>query len=266
MRPLVTLTSDFGHGSPYVAQMKGVLLSLCPDVTLLDVTHGIRPQDLAEGAIVLADVTPLFPAGTLHIAVIDPGVGTTRRLLYAEIGQQKYLLPDNGLLTLLAERERPQRLISLENRTLWRQEVSSTFHGRDILAPVAAQLCRGLDASQLGPSATDFIRLPWPKPAADGKRIAGHVIYIDSLGNLITNVTCRELERLGPAEEAEVSILGKTVCGIGSTYGDSPPGTLIALCDSHGRLEIATVNGSAARELSAVPGTAVDIKRSIGLG
>ena len=259
MRPLVTLTTDFGHGSPYVAQMKGVLLSLCRDVELVDITHGVHPQDVAEGAIVLADVTPIFPPETLHIAVIDPGVGTSRRLLYAEIGQQRYLLPDNGLLTLLAEREQPRRLISLENRSLWRQEVAATFHGRDILAPVAAHLCHGLDASMLGAETTDFIRLPWPRPAAREGRIVGQVIYIDSLGNLITNVTCRELDRLGPLDEAEVTILGKTICGIGSTYAAAPPGTLIALCDSHGRLEIATVNGSAARELSALPGTAVDI-------
>src|SRR5437868_6238613 len=105
--PPVTLTTDFGTDSPYVAQMKGVLLTLCPDVRVIDITHGIHPQNVAEGAVVLADVTPLFPAGTLHIAVVDPGVGTTRRLLYAEAGEQKYLLPDNGLLTLVAQRSPP---------------------------------------------------------------------------------------------------------------------------------------------------------------
>src|SRR4051794_1322094 len=145
MLPPVTLTTDFGLSSPYVAQMKGVLLSLCSEVRLVDITHGIHPQDVAEGAIVLADVTLLFPPGTIHIAVIDPGVGTSRRLLYAELGEQKYLLPDNGLLTLLAEHGPPRQLIAIENRAFWRPEVSATFHGRDILAPVAAHLALGID-------------------------------------------------------------------------------------------------------------------------
>ena len=174
--PFVTLTTDFGNSSPYVAQMKGVLLSLCPDIRLVDITHGIRPQDVTEGAVVLADVTPLFPAGTLHIAVIDPGVGTARKLLYAECGGQKYLLPDNGLLTLVAWKNLPNLLISLENRSYWRPEVCSTFHGRDILAPVVAHLCRGVILGELGPQVTDFVRLPCPDASVVPVRIPGHII------------------------------------------------------------------------------------------
>lgn len=257
--PLVTLTTDFGISSPYVAQMKGVLLSICPDVRLVDVTHGIRPQDVSEGAVVLADVTPVFPASTLHIAVIDPGVGTARRLLYADFGGQRYLLPDNGLLTLVAQKNIPKLLISLENRKYWRAEVCSTFHGRDILAPVAAHLCRGVNPIELGPQVTDFIRLPWSDAAVGPCRIAGHIIYVDSLGNLITNITRQQLNQIGPLAESEVSLLGKTIVGIGSAYADSSPGSLIALCDSQGRLEIAMVNGNAARELAALPGAAVEI-------
>ena len=257
--PLVTLTTDFGISSPYVAQMKGVLLTLCSEVRLVDITHGIHPQNVAEGAIVLADVTPLFPVGTLHIAVVDPGVGTARKLLYVEAGEQKYLLPDNGLLTLVAKRSPPSLIISLQNRNLWRRSVSSTFHGRDILAPVAAQLCRGVSPRELGPQVTDFIRLPWPEAATGPGRIAGQIIYLDSLGNLITNITQKQLAQIGPLAESEVSLRGKTIVGIGNAYADSPPGSLIALCDSQGRLEIAMVNGNAARELSACPGTSVEV-------
>lgn len=257
--PIVTLTTDFGISSPYVAQMKGVLLSLCPNVRLIDITHGIHPQNVAEGAVVLADVAPLFPAGSLHVAVIDPGVGTKRKLLYAEAGGQKYLLPDNGLLTLVARQNPPSVLIALENRAYWQPKVCSTFHGRDILAPCAAHLCRGLSPTDLGPQVTDFVHLPWPDAATGRGRIAGHIIYVDSLGNLITNITNEQLAPMGALAESEVSLLGKTIIGIGNAYADSPPGTLIALCDSHGRLEIAMVNGNAARELAALPGTAVEV-------
>ena len=148
-RPLVTLTTDFGQGSPYVAQMKGVLLRLCPDAEIVDITHGISPQKVRQAAIVLADVTPWFPASTLHVAVIDPGVGTTRRLVYAEIGTQRYLAPDNGSLSRLSQGAAVQRVIALENRRYYLPEVSSTFHGRDILAPVAAHLLLGADPADL---------------------------------------------------------------------------------------------------------------------
>lgn len=129
-RPLITLTTDFGSGSPYVAQMKGVILSLCREVDLVDISHAIGPQNIREGAVVLADATPRFPPGTIHVAVVDPGVGTSRRLLYAEIGQQRYLAPDNGLLSLLATQQRPQRIRALENDSLWLSSASHTFHGR----------------------------------------------------------------------------------------------------------------------------------------
>lgn len=258
--PLVTLTTDFGVSSPYVAQMKAVLLSLSSETRILDITHGIHPQNVAEGSVVLADVTPLFPAGTLHIAVIDPGVGTERKLLYAEAGGQKYILPDNGLLTLVAKKNSPNLLISLENADYWQPKVCSTFHGRDILASCAAHLCRGLSPTELGPQVTDFVRLPWPDAALGPGRIAGHIIYVDSLGNLITNITREQLTQIGPLVESEVSLLGKTIVGIGNAYSESPPGSLIALCDSQGRLEIAIVNGNAAREMAALPGTTVEVR------
>jgi S-adenosyl-L-methionine hydrolase (adenosine-forming) len=146
MRPLITLTTDFGQGSPYVAQLKGAILTGCREVDLVDVSHAIGPQSIREGAVVLADATPRFPPATIHVAVVDPGVGTQRRLVYAEIGEQRYLTPDNGLLTLLARRTPPSRIVALETRRYWATEPSSTFHGRDNLAPVAAHPARALAA------------------------------------------------------------------------------------------------------------------------
>src|SRR5687768_15648786 len=189
MRPLITLTTDFGNGSPYVAQVKGAILSVGREVDLVDITHGVAPQNVREGAVVLADATPRFPAGTIHVAVVDPGVGTKRRLVYAEISQQRYLAPDNGLLTLLARRWPPTRILSLENRRYWAPQPSSTFHGRDILAPVAAHLACGIDPADLGPPTDSLLLLDVPDPIRAPGSVCGEVQYVDSFGNLITNIS-----------------------------------------------------------------------------
>ena len=139
MTSIITLTTDFGAGSPYVAAMKGVMLGINPAVRLVDLSHEVGPQDVNYGAVLLAETTTWFPAGTIHVAVVDPGVGTARRLLYARIGDQHYLAPDNGLLSLLAKRLRPARIVELTNNEYWLPAVSNTFHGRDIFAPVAGQ-------------------------------------------------------------------------------------------------------------------------------
>ena len=145
---LITLMTDFGAGSPYVAAMKGVILSINPSVTLVDLTHAIPPQDVREGALVLEDVAPYFPPGTIHVAVVDPGVGTDRAILYAEIGSQRYVAPDNGLLSRLSRNTPPSRIVRLTNPDYWLRPVSATFHGRDIMAPVAARLSLGLDPAK----------------------------------------------------------------------------------------------------------------------
>src|SRR6201999_3324233 len=140
MTCIITLTTDFRTGSPYVAAVKGVILGINPSVRLIDVSHSVGPQNVHEAAVLLAEAATWFPAGTIHVAVIDPGVGTQRKLIYARIGDQQYLAPDNGLLSLLAKRRKPARVVQLTNPEIWLPDVSKTFHGRDILAPVAAQL------------------------------------------------------------------------------------------------------------------------------
>jgi S-adenosylmethionine hydrolase len=263
MRPLITLTTDFGTSSPYVAQMKGVILSLCREVDLIDISHAIGPQNIREGAVVLADATPRFPPGTIHVGVVDPGVGTSRRLIYSEIGPQRYLAPDNGLLSLLASREHPQRLRVLENTAFWLPDPSLTFHGRDILAPVAAHLARGVEPQELGPPVPSLEMLVWPKPLRTASRLQGEVLYLDSFGNVITNLSRGDVESLGGDKRLSITCGSREVRQIVRTYGAAQPGELVALFDSQGRLELATVQGNAARELGAGPGTPVSVERAV---
>lgn len=262
-RHLITLTTDFGTGSPYVAQMKGVILSLCREVDLVDLSHAIKPQNVREGAVELADAAPRFPAGTIHVAVVDPGVGTGRRIVYAEIGEQRYVAPDNGLLSLLARRDSPQRIFALENPRYWLPQVSPTFHGRDIMAPVAAHLARSLAPAELGPPQGGLVMLDWPELQRSADGIVGEVLCVDSFGNLITNIDFDELEALGHPAGLVIECGGHQIRGVVQTYAAALAGELVALIDSQGRLEIALVEGSAARELRIEPGEAVVVSSAL---
>jgi S-adenosylmethionine hydrolase len=258
-KPLITLTTDFGPSSPYVAQMKGVILSLCRDVDLVDITHAISAQNIREGAVVLADATPRFPAGTIHVAVVDPGVGTARRLIYAELGSQRYLAPDNGLVSLLVRQTAPTRILALENSEFWLSETSHTFHGRDILAPVAAHLAAGLDTARLGPPLKSLVMLDAPPLQRTAGSVTGEVIYVDSFGNAITNITRDEAIWLGDLTRLTVECEQRTIHGLIPMYGAALPGELVALFDSQGRLEIALAGGNAARELGIAVGARVHV-------
>lgn len=260
-RPIITLTTDFGTGSPYVAQMKGVILSICGDADLIDVSHAIRPQNIREGAIVLADATPPFPPGTLHLAVIDPGVGTSRRIVYAEIGQQRYIAPDNGLLSWLAAREPPRLIVSLENAEYWRAEPSHTFHGRDIIAPVAAHLARGIDPRRMGTERDALLMLDWPQLKRSSSGVAGEVLFVDSFGNLITNIGRDDVAAIGEPASLVIDCGGRHILGVVPTYGAALPGEIVALFDSQGRLEIAKVGGNAAQEFRMEPGERIAVSQ-----
>jgi S-adenosyl-L-methionine hydrolase (adenosine-forming) len=262
MRPLITLTTDFGISSPYVAQMKGVMLSLCREVDLVDVTHAIAPQNIKEGAVVLADTTPRFPPGTIHVAVVDPGVGSSRQLVYAEIGAQRYLAPDNGLLGLLgllAAASWPTRMIALENRDYWLPEISHTFHGRDILAPVAAHLANGLDPALLGQPLAALESVALLKPRKTGGGLVGEVLYVDSFGNAITNIRRDDLPFLGDLARVSIEFAGGTFPHLVANYAAGLQGETIALFDSQDRLEIAVVGGSAAQKHGIAAGEPVRV-------
>lgn len=259
-RPIITLTTDFGTGSPYVAAMKGVILSINPDVELVDITHAVPPQDVRQGAIVLAEACQWFPDGTIHLAVVDPGVGSARRILAAHCGRHAFVCPDNGLLSRLALRQPLSTIIHVTRAEHWRPQVSNTFHGRDIMAPVAARLSLGLPAEQLGDPLSNMVTLDWPEVCVSPGKIEGVVESIDSFGNLITNITAGQLEKV-PRGEEQVRIVcdEHETCGIFQAYADQPPMTLIALVGSGGKLELAIVDESAAMMLGVRVGTKVKI-------
>lgn len=253
--PLITLTTDFGEDSPYVAALKGVILSINPAARLVDLSHQIPPQDVRHAAHFLAAAVPYFPPATLHVVVVDPGVGSERALLFIEVGQQRLLAPDNGCWTLLAAGQTPT-VRRLEEPRWWRQPVSATFHGRDILAPVAGHLSLGLDPRTLGPMTTEWIRLDRRQPIAGPDSLTGAVEFVDHFGNLITNlpgdVLITQDER-----PLRITVSGQEVARRVRTYAEAKPGTLVALVSSTGMLEVAVVQGNAADQLQATVGTEV---------
>ena len=255
---VITLTTDFGEDSPYTAAMKGVILSLHPAATIVDITHAVPPQDIRYAAIVLEDATGWFPAGTIHIAVVDPGVGTERGVIFARIDRQNYVCPDNGLLSRLARRTPPEKIIRIARSEYWLQPVSATFHGRDIMAPVAARLSLGLDPDRLGPPQKSLVLIDEPgvRELPDG--IEGSVLWVDSFGNLVTDITQTLLAGHDPITLRFRCNL-QEVAGLSCTYGEHRQGALVALFGSSGRLELAVVGGGAAAELNAMPGTRVSI-------
>jgi S-adenosylmethionine hydrolase len=251
----LTLTTDFGTCSPYVAAMKGVILSLNPEARILDLSHDIPPQDVRHAAYFLASALPHYPPEALHVVVVDPGVGAGRDILYVEVGCQRLLVPDNGCWTLLYEGRPPVRVLRLTERRFWRHTISNTFHGRDIFAPVAANLSLGLDPRKLGPSAANWVRLHRPAPSAGPEGIAGEVLFVDRFGNLVTNIPGEALARHAGVRWVKVG--DRDVPQFVQTYGEAPPGSLVALVSSDGWLEVAVTQGSAARTLQAGVGTPV---------
>lgn len=253
--PLITLTTDFGEDSPYVAAMKGVILSVNPGARLLDLSHQVPPQDVRHAAHFMAGAVPYFPAEVLHVVVVDPGVGTERAILYVEVGPHRLLVPDNGCWTLLPGE--PMQVIRLAEPRYWRPQVSNTFHGRDIFAPAAGHLSLGLDPAQLGPAATSWVRLPVAQPTRTADGIVGEVVFVDHFGNLITNIPAELLDR--PAAELRV---GPVLCqGFTRvpTYSAAEPGRVVLLTSSSGFLEVAVVQGSAAQRLGVAAGAVVRV-------
>ncbi len=258
---ILTLTTDFGLGGSYVAALKGVLLGLAPGAQLVDVCHTISPQNILEGGFVLAGVVDAFPTGTVHLAVIDPGVGTERRLIAVRAAEQWFVLPDNGLITGAVRGRRVEGVWEITNPAIRRPVVSATFHGRDILAPAAAHLIKSGEPELLGKRNDRFIKLKNFEPDLDERGIVGEVIFRDGFGNLITNINTDQLGST-PRDGWLIEIAGERIAGIARTYGDRPPGTLLALVGSTGWVEIAVTNGDAARLLSAGAGTTVWLRRA----
>ena len=254
--PIITLTTDFGEASSYVAAMKGVILGINPAARLVDLSHAIPPQDVRHAAFFLASAIPYFPAEAWHVVVVDPGVGSDRALLYVELNGHRLLAPDNGCWTWLGDAV--ERVIRLTEPRYWRPTVSPTFHGRDIFAPVVAHLSRGLDPAKLGPAATTWVRLEMPAARSGPNAWHGEVIFVDHFGNLISNI------RADPAwKPPAILTVGKRTLSRGfrwvRTYAEAKAGQLVAVVGSTGTLEVAVVQGNAAKRLRATVGTPLAI-------
>lgn len=254
--PLVTLTTDFGTRDSYVAQMKGAMLSLLPSLKLVDLSHEIPPQDIEHAARFMAEAAPRFPDGTLHVVVVDPGVGTDRDILFAELDHQKFVCPDNGLLTLchkLATRSIIRKLTSPEVFG----DSSSTFHGRDIMGPAAVRWAERNCIDDISIPVTTMHSLSLPVAEVGHQSCQGQIIGKDAFGNLMTNLTVEQLPTNRP-ESFQIEMEGQALTPTWvTTYAEAEPGSIVALVGSSGRVEIAMVNGSAAKRLELQSGTGI---------
>jgi S-adenosylmethionine hydrolase len=246
--PIISLLTDFGLKDPYAAEMKAVILSLCPNARIVDISHLIDKFNVCMGAFVLASASPYFPKGTIHVAVVDPGVGTKRQALLVETGAAFYIGPDNGVLMLAAKKQKIKHVYSITNKQHMLPKVSHTFHGRDIFAPAAAHLAEGCRPDDFGLEIKDYLVPEFAEPRLSQSELTGQVLHIDDFGNIITNISKNDLEKIDAAEGSKLRIkLGKKVIAIrfGFTYGEAKARTALALIGSHDFLEI-TVNQSSA--------------------
>lgn len=258
--PIVTLTTDFGSADHYAAAMKGVILGIAPAARIVDVTHDIPPQDVRRCSFVLAGAAPWFPPGTVHVAVVDPGVGGSRAALAGRFGEQFFVFPDNGLITAIAERQPCAALVALE--TGGGRTVSPTFHGRDIFAPAAARLAAGADLDDVGSRCGNFATLETIRPRADGNALVGEIILVDRFGNLVSSISRADvLDHFSGTAALKVSCGDRAVGGVRETYCAAAPGEPLAVFNAEDFLEIAVNCGSAADVLGRGAGTKVTVSK-----
>ena len=256
--PILTLTSDFGLTDHYVAVMKGVILTICPQARIVDVSHGVRPFEIAEGAYLIAQAYPCFPRKTVHVVVVDPGVGTSRRPILLEAAGQYFVGPDNGVLSMIYSREKHKvRLIS--NDRYFRKPVSRTFHGRDIFSPVAAHLAAGVPPSRMGKLIQDYLRPSFEKPQRTGKRTwTGRILRIDRFGNIVTNFQAGEFPDL-ERKNFSLEIGPRQVGVMAHNYAECGPGELFLIAGSSGYLEVSVSQGSAAGRIGCQTGASAEL-------
>lgn len=255
---IITLTTDFGTRDGYVGVMKGVILRINPQVQLVDLTHEIAPQDIWEAAFVLAASYRYFPPGTVHLVVVDPGVGGERKPIVVEAGDWLFVGPDNGVFGLVYRQERAHRVVEIANPRFLLPELSHTFHGRDLFAPVAGHLSLGVDIAQFGPELKGYQQIDFPEPRVGGKRIEAEIIHVDRFGNLITNLS---LEFLGKLEGRVLKIVAGDwmISGLSRSYAEVKPGELLAIFDSSDLLEIAENLGNAKKRLGLDRGDTIEV-------
>jgi S-adenosylmethionine hydrolase len=257
-KPILTLTTDFGLSDHYVGAMKGVILGICPQAQIVDISHGIAPFEVTEGAYTIAQAYGAFPKKTVHVVVVDPGVGTARRPILVEAAGQYFIGPDNGVLAMIYGRE-PHKIRLISNEKYFRHPVSRTFHGRDIFAPVAAHLASGVTPAQFGKRIEDYLKPAFDKPQRAGKRTwNGQVLKIDRFGNIITNFHTADFPGL-ENQNVTFSVGPQEVTVIARNYAETGPGELFAIVGSSGYYEISIAQGSAAKRIGCVAGGPVEL-------
>jgi len=271
MRPTVALLTDFGTEDHYVGAVKGAILTVCPEVNLVDVAHGLPPHDVMAGAFALSAAYRFFPAGTVFLAVVDPGVGSSRRALAVEAAGYRFVAPDNGLLTFVLRDARPARVHEVTNAGLFRFEVAPTFHARDVFGPVAGHLARGLLLDDVGAALSDPVLLPdEPTRRVGPEEWQTTVLHVDRFGNLVTHLHRDELRGILGELDEDLTGLAAVVEGIvvplARTYADVPEGEPCALVGGSGRLEVAVNRGNASRLLGATRGAPIRLRRALPLG
>ncbi|HET6670527.1 MAG TPA: SAM-dependent chlorinase/fluorinase [Pyrinomonadaceae bacterium] len=259
--PIITLLTDFGITDYFVGSVKGVILTLNPQAHIVDLTHDIAPQDIEAAAFTLLAAYKSFPAGTVHVAVVDPGVGSTRRGIVVEASEQHFVGPDNGIFSYIFERESQFKVYELSNAKFFREPISSTFHGRDIFAPVAAALSNGVKVVKLGGQVSDPVRLAPLSLEQQGSRLLARIIHIDRFGNCVTNITPEVLTQKMIDAGAHLLVKGKKITSFRNFFAESGSRAhLFGVWGSAGFLEIAISNGSAAKFLNATRGQSVVVR------
>lgn len=260
MRPsgIITLTTDFGTSDIYVGVMKGVILSVNPQARIVDLTHDIAPQDVTGAGFALAAAYSYFPAGTVHVAVVDPGVGTARRAIVIETYSHFFVGPDNGLFSFVLRGRDVQRVVEISNKEFVLPQHSTTFHGRDIFAPAAAHLSKGVFAGRCGPAVSDPVLLPAAEPVVvDRQTMRGEVIHIDRFGNLITNIHRDALDRFAGGRDFTLSVRKKRIARLLKNYAAAGENELFCIIGSAGLVEISMNRKSAAERLRGRVGDSV---------
>jgi S-adenosylmethionine hydrolase len=255
----ITLTTDFGTRDWFVGTMKGVILAIQPHASIVDVTHEIADGEIRAGAFVLMASYHFFTKGTVHVAVIDPGVGSQRRAIAVQTAKYFFIGPDNGVLSCALIREKIRSIHALENEKYFLKPVSRTFHGRDVFAPVAAHLSRGVAIQKFGPRLKDFVKLDWPRLRFSDGKVEGEIVHVDRFGNLITNIDAERLRVFGD-KPCEVLAKRKRLCSIAPFYGAVRIGRPLAVLGSTGMLEIAVNGGSAADKFRLRVGDAISLR------
>ena len=256
---IITLMTDFGTSDHYVGVMKGVILNINRQVEIVDITHAIPPQDIHGAAFLIDSAYRYFPSGTIHVIVVDPGVGSERRAVACQTETAYFVCPDNGILTHILQNEKHAHAVAVENPAYFLPQVSNTFHGRDIFAPVAAHLSRGVPVGELGNLITHPVQLPIPRPEVTDRTVIGQVIWIDSFGNLVTNISREILESLEGQNGVVIHAGSAKIDHFNRSYAESEIGEVLAIIGSFNRLEISINQGNAAQGLGLKRGDTVTI-------